>query len=113
MEESMISITQAEYDALNEQSQRLCDVEAMYKAALMGIDPDNIDDALTLAKKRVTDEKGLDEALSEIAAKFPNLKAVSESTQKSVTTGTKTGKSAPVLSGVEAAFLRKNPGITL
>jgi predicted DNA-binding protein (UPF0251 family) len=103
-----VEISAAELEQLSKQAQALSDVKAMYQAAIMGITPESIDDALTLAKKRVTDGKDIEQALSEIIALFPNF---SRDFKKSITTGTKTAKSAPAPSGVVAAFLRKNPGI--
>jgi hypothetical protein len=85
------------------------DYKARYQALLKDINPDCLDDAITLANSRVNDEKNLEQALDEITEKYPHFKKQAQI----LSTGIKTGSHAPAVSGVEAAFLKKNPGIKL
>ncbi|MDR0946180.1 MAG: hypothetical protein LBM87_00330 [Ruminococcus sp.] len=110
-EPEKIEITVAEYETLLSKTAEYETVEKKFKAALLGINPENIDDALTLANKYNADgSRDFDEVLSEITKKYPNLKKTQPAP---VTTGVKTAGKAPVPSGVESAFLKRNPGIKI
>jgi hypothetical protein len=80
-----------------------------YEALLAGVTPAALEDALTLARVRVTDEIDIKAALADVLETYPVMK-----TKASVGfTGIKTGSKPPQVSGVEAAFIAKNPGIKL
>jgi hypothetical protein len=110
-EPEKIEITQIEYDELLGKRAEFENIEKKFKAALLGINPEDIDDALTLEKKYNADgSRDFEEVLTEITKKYPNLKKTQPAP---VTTGIKTAGKAPIPSGVESAFLKRNPGIKI
>ncbi|MDR0987646.1 MAG: hypothetical protein LBL98_08155 [Ruminococcus sp.] len=80
-----------------------------YEALLAGVVPDALEDALTLARARVTDETDIKAAIAAVLETYPVMKAKTGA----YSTGIKTGRVTPQVSGVEAAFIAKNPGIKL
>jgi hypothetical protein len=73
----------------------------------LGVTPAALEDALTLARARVNEDADIKSAIADVLETYPAMKTKPQS----VSTGIKTGKSTPQISGVEAAFLAKNPGI--
>jgi hypothetical protein len=82
-----------------------------YEALLLGVTPAALEDALTLARVRVKEGVDIKAALEDVLETYPVMKA--QTRTQSVSTGIKTGKHTPQVSGVEAAFIAKNPGIKL
>jgi hypothetical protein len=108
-----VTITQTEFEEY-QRLKEIPDYREKYAAVVLGIDPELTDDALTLAKRRVTDDTDLETALSEVMDKYPHMKkGYSEKPEVPLTTGFKTGSKTPAVSGVEAAFIRKNPGLRI
>jgi hypothetical protein len=103
------------------------DYKAKYQALSKDVSPDFVDDALVLAQRRMTDEVDLETALDQVLDSYPHFKRqapvnptvqTATATQTAMqtaplSTGIHTGGKTPALSGVEAAFLRKNPNIKL
>lgn len=92
-----------------EAEQRATDFEAKYTAISKGVKSDAIEDVIALAKAKVTDTVTLDKAIDEAIKKYPSFKGEIQT----ITTGVKTNNNGSNLSGVEAAFLARNPGIKL
>jgi hypothetical protein len=80
-----------------------------YEALLQGVTPAALEDALTLARMRVTDDIDMSAAIANVLETYPVMKTKSGA----FSTGLKTGVKTPAVSGVEAAFLAKNPGMKL
>jgi hypothetical protein len=94
------------------------DYKAKYQALSKDVSPDFVDDALVLAKRRMTDEVDLEAALDKVLDSYPHFlrqAPVNPTVAETIplSTGIHTGGKTPALSGVEAAFLRKNPNIKL
>jgi hypothetical protein len=107
MEIENVSLSKEEYEALTGKAQAADLLTKKLSAAKRGIAFEAIDDAVMLAAARSNEETDFETAIDEIVRKYPvfgNAKA---------TTGIETKGSVPHLSGVEAAFLRKNPGLKL
>jgi hypothetical protein len=107
LENEQISLTKEEYDKLNEMANSAQMLSRKLSAARRGIAFDAIDDAVTLAAARAGEETDFETAMDEIISKYPAFG------KPKLTTGIETKGSVPRLSGVEAAFLRKNPGINI
>jgi hypothetical protein len=114
MVENTVSITQAEYEEY-QKLREAPDYREKYAAVAHGINPELTDDALTLAKLRVNEECDLDSALEAVLTVYPHMKAgyVQAVQNAPLSTGMKTGGKPAAVSGVEAAFMKKNPGIKL
>jgi hypothetical protein len=87
------------------------DYKSRYEALLAGVHPEMLDDAITLAKGRVSDIVTFSEAIGSVIGKYPYFGA--EKRVSEITTGIRTGGNCNPLSGVEAEFLSRNPGIKL
>jgi hypothetical protein len=107
IENESVSITKEEYEKLTEQAQNADILTKKLSAARRGIAFEAIDDAVMLAGARAIGETDFETAMDEIITKYPNF------TKTKITTGIETKGSVPRLSGVESAFLRKNPGIKI
>lgn len=92
-----------------EAEQRASDFEAKYTAISKGVKSDAVEDIIALAKAKVTDTVTLDKAIDEVIKKYPSFKGEIQT----ITTGTKTNNNGTNISGVEAAFLARNPDLKL
>jgi hypothetical protein len=86
-----------------------------YEALLAGVNPEMLDDAITLANTRVTDEVAFADAIGSVVEKYPQFgkKEVISEKVVEISTGIHTGNSVKPLSGVEDEFLARNPGIKI
>jgi hypothetical protein len=87
-----------------------------YEALLAGVNPEMLDDAITLANTRVTEEIPFADAIGSVVEKYPQFgvnKPAPEKPMETITTGIHTGGRMNPLSGVEAEFLSRNPGIKI
>jgi hypothetical protein len=87
-----------------------------YEALLAGVNPEMLDDAITLANSRVTEEVPFADAIGSVVERYPQFKGdkpPEAAPGKIVTTGIYTGSKTPAISGVEAEFLARNPGIKI
>lgn len=73
-----------------------------------GVSNEFVDDVLTLAQTKVSDDTTIEKAIEDVLKKYPSLAGKKES---GVTTGTKTTGSGEKISGVEAEFLKRNPDL--
>jgi hypothetical protein len=94
------------------------DYKAKYQALAKDVSPDYVDDALALAQRRVTDEIDLDSALDAVLESYPNFKRqaptpLTATAIPPISTGIRTAAKTPAITGVEAAFLKRNPDIKL
>lgn len=73
-----------------------------------------VDDVITLAKSYVNDDTYLDEAIDKIIGKYPHF-ASKKAPQKEdrAAWGQRQGGSPKIVDGVEAAFLKRNPGLKI
>lgn len=86
--------------------------EAKIAALARGVSPDSADDVIALAMSKVSDDMPIEKAIEAVIAKYPAF-AGGEKSAAPITTGVSFGGNAPQISGVEAAFLAKNPGIKI
>lgn len=99
----------AETDRADAAEKKAAALEAKLLATSMGVKPDAADDVVALASCKVSDETPLEKAIMEVLKKYPQFAGGSAPT----TTGVPAGSGGAVRSGVEAAFLAKNPGIKI
>lgn len=76
---------------------------------------DCVDDVIALAKSYVNDETDLDEAIDKVITKYPHFatKPQQMKEEKTAAWGQRQGTAAKKLSGVEEAFLKRNPGLKI
>ena len=103
--EAISMAEQAKIDA----EQRAIEFEAKYTAIAKGVKSDAVEDVIALAKAKVTDNVTLEQAIESVMAKYPSIKGEIQT----ITTGVKTNNNGSNLSGVEAAFLARNPDLKL
>ncbi len=84
-------------------------LEAKLLAASKGVKPEAADDVVALASLNVSDDMPLEKAIDEVLKKYPLFTG----TTVPATTGVPAGNGGVSRSGVEAAFLAKNPGIKI
>jgi hypothetical protein len=87
-----------------------------YLALLAGVKPEMLDDAITLANSRVTEEVPFEAAVNDVMEKHPGFRIAANapvSHDLPLSTGIRTGGRPNPLSGVEAAFLARNPDIKI
>ena len=72
---------------------------------------DCVDDVITLAKSYVNDNTDLDEAIDKVIARYPHFAAKQPQKEEKAAWGQRQGSVPKKVSGVEEAFLRKNPGL--
>jgi hypothetical protein len=90
-----------------------------YTVLMQGVDPVFVEDALILAKARTNEDISLKDATAKVLEIYPFMMAnqpseeVLAKAEKALSTGIRTGASTPAVTGVEAAFIAKNPGIKL
>lgn len=92
-----------------EAEQRATDFEAKYTAISKGVKADAVDDVIALAKAKVNDTTTLEQAIDSVIAKYPQFGG----NVPVITTGVKTNNNSTNISGVEAAFLARNPDLKL
>ena len=103
------SAEQKSAEAIKAQSDRAeaAALEAKLLATSKGVKPDAADDVVALASLKVSDDMPLEKAIDEVLKKYPQFAGGSAPT----TTGVSGGNGSAAISGVEAAFRAKNPGI--
>lgn len=74
-----------------------------------------VDDVIALAMNKVDDNTPIDKAIDAVIAKYPSFCSAKSENPKGITTGVSFGNGGggSQLSGVEAAFLAKNPGLKI
>lgn len=90
--------------------QRAADFEAKYTAMSKGVSSDAVDDVIALAKVKVSDTVTLEQAIDSVIAKYPQFGGTPD---KPKTTGIQTSNNNTNISGVEAAFLARNPDLKI
>lgn len=105
-------ITAAENER-NEAVRRAETAEAKCTAYSKGVKPEAVEDVIALAMAKVNDDTTIDKAIDAVIAKYPSF-CGGEEKPKGITTGVSFGGSGgSQISGVEAAFLAKNPDIRI
>lgn len=88
--------------------------EAKAYAYSKGVNAEAVDDVIALAIPKVDDNTTMEKAIEAVIAKYPSFCSAKSEQPKGITTGVSFGNgSGTQLSGVEAAFLAKNPGIKI
>ena len=100
--------------AASEAEKRAAAAEAKCCAFSKGVSKEAVDDVIVLAMNKVDDNTPIDKAIDAVIAKYPSFCSAKSEQPKGITTGVSFGNgSGSQLSGVEAAFLAKNPGIKI
>lgn len=100
--------------AASEAEKRAAAAEAKCCAFSKGVSKEAVDDVIALAMNKVDDNTPIDKAIDAVIAKYPSFCSAKSEQPKGITTGVSFGNgSGSQLSGVEAAFLAKNPGIKI
>lgn len=86
--------------------------EAKIAALARGVSAEAADDVIALAMSRVSDDMPVEKAIEAVIAKYPAFTG-GEKAAAPITTGVAFGGNATQVSGVEAAFLAKNPGLKI
>ncbi len=108
-EQKSAEAIKAETDRADAAEKKAAALEAKLLATSKGVKPDAADDVVALAQLKVSDDMPLEKAIDEVLKKYPQFAG----TSASATTGVPGGNSGASRSGVEAAFLAKNPGIKI
>ena len=89
--------------------------EAKCCAYSKGVRAEAVDDVIALAMAKVNDDTPIEKAIDAVIAKYPSFCSAKSEQPKGITTGVSfgNGSGGSQLSGVEAAFLAKNPGIKI
>lgn len=108
---------------LKDKAARADDLELKWTCLEHDVDKSYVDDVLALAKTRMAKDKDLDieDAIDEVLKKYPHFKESSkdidddddDSGTKGKSWGQRQNGQRKKTSGVEAAFLRKNPGLKI
>lgn len=85
---------------------KVSDYEAKFTALKSGVSTESVDDVIALAKLKTNKETSLEQAIEFILEKYPHFRG-------NLTTGTHTNNNSTRMSGVEQAFLKKNPDIKI
>jgi hypothetical protein len=93
-------------DRADAAEKKVAALEAKLLATSKGVKPDAADDVVALASLKVSDDMPLEKAIDEVLKKYPQFAGGS-----APTTGVSGGNGSAAISGVEAAFRAKNPGI--
>lgn len=88
--------------------QRAADFEAKYTAMNKGVKSEAVEDVIALARVKVSDSVTLEQAIDEVIKKYPQFSGSAPTITTSVP-----NSSGAKISGVEAAFLAKNPGLKI
>ena len=101
--------------AKSEAEKRAEAAEAKCTAYSKGVKPEAVEDVIALAMSKVSDSVTVEAAIDAVIAKYPSFCSSQPEKPKGITTGVNfgNGSGASELSGVEAAFLRKNPDIKI
>lgn len=102
-------------DRADAAEKKVAALEAKLLAASKGVKPDAADDVVALAQLKVSDDMPLEKAIDEVLKKYPQATLAPQfaGTSAPATTGVPGGNGGASRSGVEAAFLAKNPGIKI
>lgn len=104
--------TAAEIKAANEAKsaaeQKAATLEAKYTAMTKGVKSEAVDDVIALALGKVSETVTLEQAIDGVIAKYPQFSGAAPA----ITTSTPAGGGNST-SGVEAAFLARNPGLKI
>ena len=88
--------------------------EAKAYAYSKGVNAETVDDVIALAIPKVDDNTTMEKAIEAVIAKYPSFCSAKSEAPKGITTGVSFGNgSGTQLSGGQAAFLAKNPGIKI
>ena len=100
--------------AASEAEKRAAAAEAKCCAFSKGVSKEAVDDVIALAMNKVDDNTPIDKAIDAVIAKHPSFCSAKSEAPKGITTGVSFGNGGgSQLSGVEAAFLAKNPGLKI
>lgn len=86
--------------------------EAKCCAYSKGVTAEAVDDVIALAMAKVSDDMPIEKAIDAVISKYPSF-CSAKSAPQGVTTGVSFGNGGKQPSGVEAAFLAKNPNIKI
>lgn len=108
-EQKSAEAIKAQSDRADAAEKKAAALEAKLLATSKGVKPDAADDVVALASLKVSDDMPLEKAIDEVLKKYPQFAGGSAPT----TTGVPGGNGSAAISGVEAAFRAKNPGIKI
>lgn len=91
---------------------KLAAAEAKCCAYSKGVTAEAVDDVIALAMAKVSDDMPIEKAIDAVISKYPSF-CSTKSAPQGVTTGVSFGNGGKQPSGVEAAFLAKNPNIKI
>ena len=91
---------------------KLAAAEAKCCAYSKGVTAEAVDDVIALAMAKVSDDMPIEKAIDAVISKDPSF-CSAKSAPQGVTTGVSFGNGGKQPSGVEAAFLAKNPNIKI
>lgn len=91
---------------------KLAAAEAKCCAYSKGVTAEAVDDVIALAMAKVSDDMPIENAIDAVISKYPSF-CSAKSAPQGVTTGVSFGNGGKQPSGVEAAFLAKNPNIKI
>lgn len=91
---------------------KLAAAEAKCCAYSKGVTAEAVDDVIALAMAKVSDDMPIAKAIDAVISKYPSF-CSAKSAPQGVTTGVSFGNGGKQPSGVEAAFLAKNPNIKI
>lgn len=95
-----------------EAEKKLAAAEAKCCAYSKGVTAEAVDDVIALAMAKVSDDMPIEKAIDAVISKYPSF-CSAKSAPQGVTTGVSFGNGGKQPSGVEAAFLAKNPNIKI
>ena len=95
-----------------EAEKKLAAAEAKCCAYSKGVTAEAVDDVIALAMAKVSDGMPIEKAIDAVISKYPSF-CSAKSAPQGVTTGVSFGNGGKQPSGVEAAFLAKNPNIKI
>ena len=96
----------------SEAEKKAAAAEAKAYAYSKGVSAEAVEDVIALALPKVGDNTTMEKAIDAVVAKYPTFCSKQEA--KGITTGVPFGSGGgSQLSGVEAAFLAKNPGLKI
>ena len=95
-----------------EAEKKLAAAEAKCCAYSKGVTAEAVDDVIALAMAKVSDDMPIEKAIDAVISKYHSF-CSAKSAPQGVTTGVSFGNGGKQPSGVEAAFLAKNPNIKI
>ena len=95
-----------------EAEKKLAAAESKCCAYSKGATAEAVDDVIALAMAKVSDDMPIEKAIDAVISKYPSF-CSAKSAPQGVTTGVSFGNGGKQPSGVEAAFLAKNPNIKI